>query len=203
MASFYAEPYHGRRTANGEIFDTYKGVTAAHKTLPFNTVVRVTNKQNGESVDVRINDRGPFVNGRIIDLSLFAAQKIQMVGAGVVPVKLRVMKEGDGALIRADGTSTVPAPKSSPPSAPTAQPLAAAQSVFAVQVGAFENLKSAEDLKSRLSRKFPSVSIQTFGSAAPIYRVRVGSEPDMESASKLASQLRKQNLSVFVVRVER
>src|SRR5436309_6815760 len=92
LASYYAEPYHGRRTASGEIFDTYKGMTAAHRTLPFNTVVRVTNKINSESVDVRITDRGPFIDGRVIDLSLAAAHKIDMVRAGVVPVKLRIMK---------------------------------------------------------------------------------------------------------------
>ncbi len=97
LASYYAEPYNGRKTASGEIFDTYKEMTAAHRTLPFNTVVRVTNKTNGESVDVRINDRGPFVDGRVIDLSLYAAQKIDMVRAGVVPVKLNVLKDGDAA----------------------------------------------------------------------------------------------------------
>src|SRR5436190_13589486 len=97
LASYYAEPYHGRRTASGEIFDTYKGMTAAHRTLPFNTVVRVTNKINSESVDVRITDRGPFIDGRVIDLSLAAAQKIDMVRAGVVPVRLSVVKDGDGA----------------------------------------------------------------------------------------------------------
>src|SRR3954468_10274474 len=70
LASFYAEPYHGRKTANGETFDTYQGMTAAHRTLPFNTLVRVTNKTNGREVDVRINDRGPFIDGRVIDLSL-------------------------------------------------------------------------------------------------------------------------------------
>src|SRR5688500_9693410 len=64
LASYYAEPYHGRRTANGEVFDTYQELTAAHRTLPFNTVVKVTNEANGRDVDVRINDRGPFVKGR-------------------------------------------------------------------------------------------------------------------------------------------
>src|SRR5262245_39911943 len=74
LASYYAEPYHGRRTANGEVFDTYQAMTAAHRTLPFNTVVRVENKVNGKEVEVRINDRGPFIKGRIIDLSLRAAR---------------------------------------------------------------------------------------------------------------------------------
>ena len=75
LASYYAEPYHGRKTASGEVFDTYQGLTAAHRTLPFNTMVRVTNKTNGREVDVRINDRGPFIDGRVIDLSLVAARR--------------------------------------------------------------------------------------------------------------------------------
>src|SRR5215475_13191866 len=95
IASYYAEPYHGRKTASGEIFDTYKELTAAHRTLPFNTLVRVTNKNNGREVDVRINDRGPFVDGRVIDLSLRAAREIDLVQAGIVPVKLTVLKSAD------------------------------------------------------------------------------------------------------------
>src|ERR1700674_4339221 len=73
IATYYAEPYNGRKTANGETFDTYNEMTAAHRTLAFNTVVRVTNKANGREVDVRINDRGPFIAGRAMDLSLRAA----------------------------------------------------------------------------------------------------------------------------------
>src|SRR5437660_5428472 len=112
MASYYAEPYHGRKTASGEIFDTYQGMTAAHRTLPFNTMVRVTNKSNGREVDVRINDRGPFIDGRVIDLSLRAAREIDLVGPGVAPVKLKVLKQGEVTAVR---------------------------SIFAVQVGAFQN----------------------------------------------------------------
>src|SRR5262247_348467 len=84
LASYYAEPYHGRRTANGEVFDTYAAMTAAHRTLPFNTVVRVQNQSNGKAVEVRINDRGPFIAGRIIDLSVRAARAIAMMRPGVV-----------------------------------------------------------------------------------------------------------------------
>ena len=82
FASYYAEPYHGRRTASGEVFDTYKAMTAAHRTLPFNTVVRVQNTTNGKAVEVRINDRGPFIAGRIIDLSVRAARAIDMLRPG-------------------------------------------------------------------------------------------------------------------------
>jgi len=94
FASYYAEPYHGRRTASGEVFDTYEAMTAAHRTLPFNTVVRVKNTANGKEVEVRINDRGPFIAGRIIDLSVRAAREIDMIRPGVVLVKLQVLSQG-------------------------------------------------------------------------------------------------------------
>ena len=87
MASFYAESYNGKKTANGEIYHS-SALTAAHKTLPFGTKVKVTNLSNGKSVKVRVNDRGPFVAGRIIDLTKKAAKKIDMINAGVVKVKI-------------------------------------------------------------------------------------------------------------------
>lgn len=88
MASFYADKYVGRKTSNGEKFKQNK-LTAAHKTLPFGTKVKVTNLSNGQSVKVRINDRGPFIQGRIIDLSKKAAKKIDLVNAGVTKVTIR------------------------------------------------------------------------------------------------------------------
>lgn len=91
QASYYADKFEGRATASGEIFQQRK-LTAAHKTLPFGTEVRVTNLQNKKSVLVRINDRGPFVRGRIIDLSSAAAQEIDMIRAGVVPVRIEYKK---------------------------------------------------------------------------------------------------------------
>jgi rare lipoprotein A len=94
LASYYAEPHHGRRTANGEVFNTYQAMTAAHRTLPFNTVVRVKNTINGKAVAVRINDRGPFIAGRIIDVSLRAARALDMERAGVVPVQLEIIRWG-------------------------------------------------------------------------------------------------------------
>src|SRR5438128_2409435 len=172
IASYYAEPYHGRKTASGEVFDTYQGLTAAHRTLPFNTLVRVTNKTNGREVDVRINDRGPFIDGRVIDLSLRAAREIDMVRPGVAPVKLKVLKEGQ-----------------------------AARTVYCVQVGAFENLRAAEVMKQQLEKKYPAVTVQSFAGETTIYRVRIGREPDIQAAQKLAGQLRKDDLKPFVVRV--
>jgi len=123
LASYYAEPYHGRRTASGEVFDTYEAMTAAHRTLPFNTVVRVKNTSNGKAVEVRINDRGPFIDGRIIDLSLRAARAIDMIRAGVVLVQLKIISQGTVSRHTASGTP-----------------------LEAVQDGAFENLRAAVEL---------------------------------------------------------
>jgi peptidoglycan lytic transglycosylase len=174
VASYYAEPYHGRPTASGEIFDTYQALTAAHRTLPFNTLVRVKNENNGREVDVRINDRGPFVDGRVIDLSLRAAREIDMVRAGTARVKLTILKAG---------VATTPAGP-----------------VYAVQVGAFENAKAAQDLKEQLEKKYPGVSVQSSSGEKMLYRVRVGGTTDIGSAQKLASELKKEDLQPFVVR---
>lgn len=179
IASYYAEPYHGRKTANGETFDTYKGLTAAHRTLPFNTVVRVRNENNGHEVQVRINDRGPFIDGRVIDLSLRAAREIDLVRAGIAPVKLTILRQGEA----------------------TRRPGPSSQPVYTVQVGAFENPKSAEDLRQQLEKKYPGVSVQSFSGEKTVYRVRIGREPDIGAAQKLASQLKKDDLQTFVVRV--
>jgi len=91
-ASYYAGDFIGKETANGETFKKNK-LTAAHKTLPFGTIVKVRNLTNGKTVKVRINDRGPFVKGRIIDLSWKAANKIDMLNTGVVPVELKYKKK--------------------------------------------------------------------------------------------------------------
>src|SRR5947208_14632673 len=93
-ASWYGEAHHGRLTASGERYDMH-ALTAAHRSLPFGTRLRVTNLTNGESVEVRVNDRGPVVPGRILDLSYAAARKLQAVGAGVIPVRITVLRAAD------------------------------------------------------------------------------------------------------------
>lgn len=90
VASWYGDAHHGRRTASGELFDQ-DALTAAHPSLPFGTVVRVTNLRNGKTVDVRVNDRGPVIAGRIIDLSRAAARAIGSIGRGIVPVRLEIV----------------------------------------------------------------------------------------------------------------
>ncbi len=95
LASWYGEPYHGRPTASGPRYDMWQ-MTAAHRTLPFGTVVRVRNLDSGREADVTINDRGPFVQGRILDLSRAAADRLGAVGPGVIPVRIEVRSVGDG-----------------------------------------------------------------------------------------------------------
>ena len=95
LASWYGEPYHGRATASGTRYDMW-GMTAAHRTLPFGTRVHVRNLDNGREADVTINDRGPFVAGRILDLSRGAAEALEAIGPGVIPVRLEVRTLGDG-----------------------------------------------------------------------------------------------------------
>ncbi|MBC8175425.1 MAG: septal ring lytic transglycosylase RlpA family protein [Candidatus Marinimicrobia bacterium] len=94
LASYYAEDFHGKLTANGEVYDMY-GLTAAHKTLPLNTIIRVTNLENDKSLILRINDRGPYVKGRILDCSYGAAVKLGFVGMGTTKVKIEVIEYGD------------------------------------------------------------------------------------------------------------
>lgn len=96
VASFYADDYHGKQTSNGETFNM-NDLTAAHRTFPFGTKVRVTNIENKKSVIVRINDRGPFREGRIIDLSLAAAKELDLLKVGTARVKLEVLEWGDGS----------------------------------------------------------------------------------------------------------
>ena len=101
ISSFYGPNFHGKLTANGEIFDMY-GVSAAHKEFPFNTVVRVTNEKNGKSLLIRINDRGPYIAGRILDCSFGAAKKLGFVGEGTAKVKIEVLEWGDGEYMHHD-----------------------------------------------------------------------------------------------------
>ena len=156
------------------------GISAAHRTLPFGTNVVVHDLDNGRQVQVRINDRGPFVEGRIIDLSYGAAKSLGMVGPGTARVKLEILGYGP------DGS---PAP---PPG------------IFAVQIGAFRELANAQRLKARVEAQGWPVVILSFDRGDGMFhRVRVGSESSQEAAQQLAGQLRATNLAeeTFVVRM--
>jgi len=101
VSSWYGKDFHGKLTANGEVYDMY-GVTAAHKELPLNTVARVTNIDNGKSIILRINDRGPFVKGRILDCSMGAAKKLDFHHAGTANVKIEIIELGDDEYMHHD-----------------------------------------------------------------------------------------------------
>ncbi|MBO4319255.1 MAG: septal ring lytic transglycosylase RlpA family protein [Treponema sp.] len=133
VASYYADKFHGRKTSNGEIFNMY-ALTAAHKTLPFNTKVKVTNLSNGKSVIVRINDRGPFVKGREIDLSKAAASKLDMIKSGTAKVKLTIISsDSSGSTKQVEKWKT--ADKST---------------TWDIQLGAFSKRSNAEAMVKRL-----------------------------------------------------
>ncbi|MCH7613283.1 MAG: septal ring lytic transglycosylase RlpA family protein [Candidatus Marinimicrobia bacterium] len=99
VSSFYAEDFHGKLTANGEVYDMY-GLTAAHKTLPLNTIIRVTNMENDKSIILRINDRGPYVAGRILDCSYGAAVKLGFIAQGTTKVKIEIIEFGDNKYMK-------------------------------------------------------------------------------------------------------
>lgn len=99
VSSFYADDFHGKLTANGEVYDMY-GLTAAHKTLPLNTIARVTNMENDKSIILRINDRGPFIAGRILDCSYGAAKKLGFIAQGTTKVKIEVIEFGDNKYMK-------------------------------------------------------------------------------------------------------
>ena len=99
ISSFYAEDFHGKLTANGEIYDMY-GLTAAHKTMPLNTICRVTNLENDKSLILRINDRGPYIKGRILDCSYGAAKKLDFINQGTTMVKIEVIEWGDNKYMK-------------------------------------------------------------------------------------------------------
>jgi rare lipoprotein A len=165
IASWYGEPYHGRRTASGEIYDMHR-MTAAHKTLPFGTVVKVNRRDTGADVKVRINDRGPFIEGRIIDLSYAAAKVIELDRDGVAPVKIKIVGREE----------IQPAP---PPTTSQGE----SQGCFWVQVGAFGDRENARRAERELERSGEEAVV--LEGVAGLWRVRVGpfdKEKDAEKA---------------------
>jgi rare lipoprotein A len=173
-ASWYGNPFHGRRASNGEVYDMNK-LTAAHRTLPFDTMVRVTNLNNGKSATVRITDRGPFVDNRIIDLSQAAAREIESIGPGVVPVRIEVLGNVD-----------------------------VTAGFFTVQVGAFHDRGNAERLRDRLSVSYSPIFIQQYDSSdGAFYRVRVGRISGQEAAQDFGEKLHNtEGFSPMVLRLD-
>lgn len=214
LASWYGPKFHGRRTSSGERFDMY-AMTAAHKTLPLATYAEVVNLQNGRSTVVKINDRGPFKHGRVVDLSYAAAKQIGVVQPGVALVELRAIdpvrppeSTDVGPMVAAAEPPTSPPPtaaiaeEAAAPAASTPAPspvlLADAGSETGgsgsglyLQVGAFGDRLNAEELRKRLVRQLAEqVHVRTAdGSRAPLYKVHVGPLPSRKEARDVSQQL--------------
>jgi rare lipoprotein A len=174
LASWYGHPYHGRPAANGEIYDM-EGLTAAHRTLPFGTWVRVVNLTNDKTVDVRITDRGPFVENRIIDVSHAAAGAIGLIGPGVARVRLDIV--------------SVPA-------------TIGAQNWYAVQAGAFQDQDRAERVRASLEHEYGFARLVLHSGSPPMWRVLVGRSPSEPDANVLAQRIRQEEGTAFVVRLD-
>ncbi|MDM8543435.1 septal ring lytic transglycosylase RlpA family protein [Desulfococcaceae bacterium HSG9] len=186
-ASWYGKKFHGRKTSNGEIYNMY-AVSAAHKTLPLGTYVRVTNLRNKRQLDLRINDRGPFVDGRVIDLSYKAGQKLGIIGTGTAPVKIVALgrapsgkKMGKAAYI----------------------PENYEQGNFTIQIGAFSELQNAQRLKMKMSRVYRNAHITKYNNGRTIlYRVRVGRCSTLMEARRLKKKLKRNGFNNAMIVAE-
>ena len=171
IASWYGPGFQGRRTASGERYNMHN-LTAAHRTLPFGSLVEVRNRDNGRTVRVRINDRGPFIDGRIIDLSHAAARAIGMVGPGTARVEIRVMGSH-----RKTGSR-----------APTGEG-------YIVQAGAFRDSEKAKRLASELKRAFPEVRVR---SGDGWHRVQLGPYDTLGKAEEILRSLERRGFSALI-----
>jgi peptidoglycan lytic transglycosylase len=175
LASWYGAPYHNRRGSNGEIYDM-NAMTAAHRTLPLGSIVRVTNVKTGHSALVRITDRGPFIQGRILDLSLAAARKVDVWRPGVAMVRLEVLQ--------------TPVPMSR-------------GGRWAVQIGAFGDEGSADNLAIRLEHRYHTAKVLRFSSPVGDWWVRVRVlNDDRSRAEEVARDTRTPEGSIFLVRLD-
>jgi rare lipoprotein A len=174
IASWYGPPYHNRKAATGEIFDMNQP-SAAHKTLPLNSIIRVTNLKNGKSIVVRVNDRGPFIGDRILDLSMGAAKAIDVYRMGLAPVKIEVLQS--------------PSPLDQ-------------GGRWAVQIGAFTDYDEAAKLKNKLTRKYSaSKVIQFTGPTGEWVRIRPPQD-DRKRAFEVARDTKSSEGGVFLVRLD-
>jgi rare lipoprotein A len=175
LASWYGPPYHNRRGSNGEVYNMH-AMTAAHRTYPLGSIVRVTNIKTGHSALVRITDRGPFIPGRIVDLSLAAARKLDVVQPGVAEVKVELMQS------------------SSCPDSP---------GKWAVQIGGFPHESAATKLADHLTRRYHTAKVLRFASPAGDWWIRVRVlDDDHDRAQKLAAETQTPEGSVFLVRLD-
>ena len=177
-ASWYGEPYHGRRTSNGEIYNMWS-MTAAHKTLPFGTWVRVVNTSNQREARVRINDRGPFIRGRVIDLSRKAAEALGMLGTGTAQVRI-YLTNGPGTPAQDSVTTAPPIERGG---------------YWMVQIASFREGHRAVTLADSLAPKFPKIRIER---AEGFFRVRIGPYSSRDGAEKAVRQLKAEGHQPWV-----
>jgi peptidoglycan lytic transglycosylase len=175
MASWYGAPYHNRRGSNGEVYNMH-AMTAAHRTLPLGSIVRITNVKTGRSAVVRITDRGPFVEGRIVDLSLAAAKALDVYMPGIAKVRLEVL---DSPLPLSTGGR------------------------WAVQIGSFAREKGAGKLAEHLQKRYQTANVLKFASPTGDWWVRVRVlDDDRQRAEALAHETETAEGSIFLVRLD-
>jgi rare lipoprotein A len=179
IASWYGPGFHGRPTASGVIYDQHE-LTAAHQTLPLGTRVMVTNLDNGKSIEVAINDRGPFAKGRIIDLSYAAAQALGMIRPGTIPVRIEVIDSGPYQI------STIPASLD-----------------YTLQAGSFTDVENAQKLKDQLAKSYPQIPdisiVPLYAKDTNYYRVRLGTFSDRREAEQHAQQLARKGFPMIIM----
>ena len=169
VASWYGGEFHGRATSSGEVYDMYQ-LTCAHNTLPLGTIVMVTNLENRRSLELKVNDRGPFVKERIIDVSYAAAQMLGMWEKGTAPVKVEVVNLAAEPVLR-----------------------------FTLQVGSFTDETNAQRLAEQLRKSFENVHVATAETSTQKYhRVRVGQFDTREAALVIAEKLSQMGFKVLV-----
>ncbi len=197
-ASYYADKFEGRITANGEKYKHSK-LTAAHKTLPFGTVLKVTNVKNNLSVEVRVNDRGPFVSGRVIDLSKSAAEKLDFINDGLADVKIEVVDAGDGkggGIIKPIDQVVVDEKEFYEFNVDRIKP-----GGFGIQIGSFRELANlvrlADNLKSSYKKEV-TVQVKVIG-GVKVYNLIVGSFNTREKANPFRVKVQRRYPDAFVV----
>ncbi|MGC1648436.1 MAG: septal ring lytic transglycosylase RlpA family protein [Candidatus Sulfotelmatobacter sp.] len=175
LASWYGPPYHNRRGSNGEVYNMH-AMTAAHRTYPLGSIVRITNVKTGQHALVRITDRGPFIPGRVVDLSLAAAQKLDIWKPGVAEVKVELMQSA-------------------------ASPGASGK--WAVQIGGFPDEDAARKVADHLQRRYHTAKVLCFNSPAGDWWIRVRVlDDDHERAQQLAAETETPQGAVFLVRLD-
>ena len=192
IASWYGRKFNGQKTSNGETYDMY-GMTAAHPTLPLPSYARVTNVATGKSVVVRVNDRGPFLHDRIIDLSYAAANRIGTAAKGSGEVIVEAIIPGEGGSVVA--TTPLPPVLAGTPARPADAPQVATISAetaggFAVQLGAFQNFGNAQNFLAHVQTQLASAQVEAkVREVNGLYRVYVGPYPDRDEARRVAERL--------------